>query len=131
MKTPNDQPRQTRANLLPFLQSLRHPFRQGEAAMQDYMDVIHRVDPTVNPAAMYAFMLMQKQAHLFMENEVLEEQIDIAKAVEANDPGTLYRLTVSYGIQEEFESWELRLALVLPPAEQGDDKNSPPAPIPP
>lgn len=80
--------------------------------MNDEQEAIHRVDPTVNPAGVYAFIILtQKATGFFQEDETLEEQIDIHKAVEANDPGIMYRLTVSYGMQEDYEEWELRLAL--------------------
>lgn len=74
-----------------------------------YQDTIHELDPTINPAGVHAYMMLQFSTLDHLSREVFREEILIAHASETVEPGFLKLTATSYGMEEDFHHWEPKL----------------------
>jgi hypothetical protein len=63
-----------------------------------YQRIINEIDPTANARGVEAVMRLQYGTLNHLPRETFASEIKLAKAMEAQEPGTLDRLADSYGL---------------------------------
>lgn len=71
----------------------------------NYQQTIRDMDPTVNPAGVEAAMRLQYGTLDHLDEQTFAEEIELAKACEAEEPGFLRRVAESYGMGADFDKW--------------------------
>ena len=74
-----------------------------------YQDLIHEIDPTINPAGVEASMRLQYSTLDHLPRSVFAQEIGLALMCEADEPGYLRSVADSYGMLSDFEKWETKL----------------------
>ena len=74
-----------------------------------YQELIHQIDPTVNPAGVEAMMLASlgplDELGDELDDEVFTDEIEIAKIIESRQPGYLAGVAASQTMIEDYERW--------------------------
>lgn len=71
----------------------------------NYQQMIHDMDPSVNPAGVEAAMRLQYGTLDHLDRQTFAEEIELAKACEAEQPGFLAGVANSYGMGSDFSKW--------------------------
>ena len=77
--------------------------------MNAYQHTIHQIDKSINPAGIEASMRMQHDTLDHLPYEAFAQEVEIAKALEADYPGHLRELAASYGLEQDYDEWEGRI----------------------
>ena len=75
-----------------------------------YQNLIHKLDPTVNPAGVEASMRLQFGVLDHLDEETFEREIEIAVEAEKWEPGYLRNCASTYALGPAFDWWERKLA---------------------
>jgi hypothetical protein len=71
-----------------------------------YADIISRIDPTINPYGVQGSIRLANLRMSSMWEFQFEEEIELAKQLHAQDPEFLRSAASSFGMADEFDSWE-------------------------
>lgn len=71
-----------------------------------YQELIHEIDPKVNPAGVEASMRLQFGTLDHLPREEFEREISVARMCEDEAPGYMRDVAASYGLGADFETWE-------------------------
>ena len=71
-----------------------------------YQSIIHELDPHINPAGVEASMRLQYGVLDHLSRETFREEIQIARASEAESPGFMKSAAESYGMAPDFDHWQ-------------------------
>lgn len=82
---------------------------------QPYQRLIHRLDPTVNACGVEYHMRLQYGTLDHLPRETFRQEIDLAKACEAAEPGHLRLCAESYGATDEYERCEEFVSVIVRP----------------
>ena len=71
-----------------------------------YQNLIHQIDPTVNPAGVEACMRLEYGTLDHLPRETFVDEIQTSMEAEAEQPGFLRSVAESYGIIDNYDNWE-------------------------
>ena len=73
-----------------------------------YQKLLHELAPALNPAGVEASMRLQYGTLNHLPREVFAEEARLAADCERQSPGFLRRTAESFGMGDEFTSWEAK-----------------------
>ena len=76
--------------------------------MSAYAELIHSLDPGLNPAGAEAHMRVKYHTLDHLETETFQEEIELARQCEYLNPGYLRSIAESYGEAKAYALWETR-----------------------
>ena len=74
-----------------------------------YQQMIHEIDPTVNPAGVECLMRLEYHTLDHLPRSKFAEEIELAKTIHLEDPEELRRAAESHNMGNDYDSWEPRL----------------------
>ena len=77
-----------------------------------YQDLIHQLDPKINPAGVEASMRLQFGTLDHRSREDFVAEIQIARECQEQDPDYLHGLAQSFGLAADFDRWAAQLSPV-------------------
>ena len=76
----------------------------------NYQDTIRSIDPNVNPVGVEASMRLEFGTLDHLSVEQFAAEVELARKMEASEPGILGRLASSYGMGREFIAAEQQVS---------------------
>jgi len=74
--------------------------------MNFYQELIHEINPRLNPAGVESLMRLQYGTLSHLSREIFVAECALAAECEKEEPGILKSAAESFGMGREFEEWE-------------------------
>lgn len=85
-----------------------------------HQDLIHELEPTVNPVGIKASMRLQYGTLDHLSRETFVEEIRLTKLSEAHQPGFLKQAVEYCSLEKEYPEWENRTQKPEPTTFEGE-----------
>ena len=82
-----------------------------------YQDLVHQLDPAINPAGVEASMRLQYGTLDHLTRQTFAAEIKLARHCQEQDPDFLRSLAASYDLAADFCHWAQRLGPPVPPGQ--------------